>query len=332
MGHVMRCLTLAAEISRRAPIDPLFVMREFAHGIEWARRQGVSVVSLEEKLSPSAELAFACRVIDQEKPEAVITDLRKLVAGLPEAVRERDILCVTIDEWGGEKISSDILVNGTIVPSWHRYELEGAVQCCVGPDYALMEESFAQAHSRERLIGESSRILLAMGGDDPFFLTRKALSAMERLDRSLSGVVVIGPAFTDGTQIRQMAARSRHSWEVAENISDMARRMLEADIGITGGGLIALELACTGTPGFIFCEVDHQQETASVLEKYGAAVNLGLGTNLSEEELARRVADLLNDPAHRAAMQQAGKKLVDGKGCQRIAELILDRLSVQVPA
>ena len=332
MGHVMRCLTLARELSRRAPVEPLFLMREFQHGVEWVKRQGVPVVPLKAEASPSEEIALLCRVIEQERPEAVITDLRKLTAGLAGAVWERELLCVTIDEWGDERITSDLLINGTIVPSWHRYELTGEVQCCVGPNYALLDESFAQAHDLERPVREGSRILIALGGDDPFFLTRKALNALERVGRSFTGVVVIGPAFTDGPEIRQQAARSKHRWEVLENISDMARRMLEADVAVTGGGGIALELACTGTPGFILCEVDHQLETADVLERQGAAVHLGLGTALSEQDLAQKVSDLLGDRARRTAMQRAGKDLVDGKGCQRVAELILDRLSLRVPA
>ncbi len=332
MGHVMRCLTLAHEISRRAPIEPIFVMREFQHGVEWARRQGVAVVTLEAKASPSEEVSFLLRVIEQERAEAVITDLRKLTPGLPVAVRERGLLCITIDEWGGERISSDLLINGTVVPSWHRYELQGEVHCCVGPGYALMDESFAQVHDLERSVGEGTRILIALGGDDPFFLTRKALNALERVERPLSGTVVIGPAFTDGNQIRQMAAQCRHRWEILENISDMARRMWEADVAITGGGLIALELACTGTPGLILSEVEHQLETAEALERHGVAIHLGLGTTLSDQELARKAADLIEDRARRATMQQAGKELVDGKGCQRVAELILDRLSLKVPA
>lgn len=328
MGHVMRCLYLVRELSRFMELRSLFVMKDFQAAVAWVKRQSYPVVILPNDIAPDAEVARMCELVDLEQPAFVVTDLRELTNGLIEAVRVRNILCVTIDEWGNNAVSSDILTNGTIVPSWHRYQLEGEVQCYIGAAYALLDEQFARAHDRARPTNEDvPRVLVALGGDDPFNLTVKAMKGLERITCPLAEIVVIGPAFTTQNQIRQLAAQSRHKCEVYENTSEMAELMLHADIGIAGGGLIALELACAGTPGLIFCEVDHQIDTAETLQAHGAAINLGLGTIFDEAAMADVVMRLLQDETKRRAMSLAGRNLVDGKGCQRIAQAIISMLA-----
>lgn len=330
MGHVMRCLSLARELARLTDVEPIFVMRDFASGIRWVERQPYEVVVLPADLAPEEEAGRLRTLIDARRAHGVITDLRQLPPGVPEAVMAAGALCVTIDEWGRRAITTDILTNGTIVPAWHHYELQGAVQCYIGPRYTVLDPQFAAVHQAPRPPRAGSpTVLIALGGDDPFRLTVKAMRALERIAATLAVTVVVGPAFLDEREIVEAAARSRHRYTVRRNVSDMAALMVQSDVALTGGGLIALELACTGTPGFILCEVSHQLETAAVLEQQGATVSLGFGVAVPEEEMAREVQGLLEDGARRRRMSVAGKRLLDGKGCRRIAEAILGALAAR---
>ena len=53
-------------------------------------------------------------------------------------------------------------------------------------------------------------------------------------------------------------------------------------------------------------------------EKEGTALNLGLGTEVGEEEITEAVAVLMRDYALRAKMSKRGKQLIDGRGIERI--------------
>lgn len=327
MGHVMRCLSLARELARSTTLEPVFVMRAFDLGTRWVAQQGHEVVPLPADLAPREEAERLSALIRERQALGVITDLRTLPSGLLDAVHAAGALCVVIDEWGRRAIRADLLTNGTIVPAWHHYELEGTVRCCIGPRFALLEPQFAELHERPRVSGTGPpRVLAAMGGDDPFFLTAKILRALERIPRALEVTAVVGPAFTNGEEIERLAAASRHRATVRRNVSDMAELMAGSDVALAGGGLVALELACVGTPGFIVCEVSHQLETAAALEREGAAVSLGFGVAVPEEEIAREAAALLDDDGRRARMSASGRRLIDGRGCARIAEAILDGL------
>jgi spore coat polysaccharide biosynthesis protein SpsF len=326
----MRCLYLVRELGRRTAVEPVFMMRAFPNGARWVEQQAYPVVLLPPEAHPETEVARLRELLEARRPDCVMTDLRDLTPGLIETVKAHGILSVTIDEWGGRTIRSDILTNGTIVPSWHQYRVEGEVRCYIGPPYALLDPAFAQAkRPKDSLAHALPRILVALGGDDPFFLTVKAMRALERIPTPLSLTVAIGPAFTDAADIRRLAASSRHRYEVCECAANMAELMGGADVAITAGGLVALEIAACGTPGVILCEVPHQLETAQILQQHGAAVNLGFGVAVSEEEIARVVAELIDDERRRMAMARTGPQLIDGQGCVRIADAILSALSLR---
>ena len=330
MGHVMRCLYLARQLARQRKMTVAFAVKENPWVMQAIQAKEYEIFPLPAE-SSAEEVSRVQEILRSFKADCVITDLRSPTEGLWESIQTLGILSVVIDEWGSKSVPSDLLTNGTIVPAWHRYQPVGDVTCLLGPEYALLDEQFATLHQQERPKHSGiPQVLIALGGDDPFFLTLKALQAAERLANPVCATVVIGPAFTNGRDIREAAARSKHSITVYENVTNMAELMFQADVAITAGGLIALELACSGTPGLILCEVDHQLDTAAVLEAAGAALHLGLGTELSEKKLEGYLSGLLQDKALQASMQQAGKQLIDGKGTARITQAILDKLETKV--
>ena len=330
MGHVMRCLSLVAELVRRSPMEVRFLMRQFQAGVRRVEAQGYVVETIPAEADAPEEVACLRTLLDVRQVEGLITDLRTLTPGLVEEAQAHGVVCATIDEWGNRAICSDLLVNGTIVPAWHTYTFDGQVRACIGPRYALVDPQFAEWHRRPRVPHDGPpRLLIALGGDDPFCLTTKAMRALEPCPQRLDVTVVIGPAFVNDDEIVRAASASRHRYTVHRNASNMAELMAHTDVAFSGGGLTALELACTGTPGVILCEVPHQLETAAVLEQHGAALNLGFGMAVPDTQLLQTTSELLEDEARRRRMSDAGKRLLDGQGCVWVARVILEAIEAR---
>lgn len=332
MGHVMRCITLARELSSDPAIRVEFATRAEPAALRSIGQAGFPVHPLPRAISREEIRPILRDLVIQTDARALLTDLRELEPADLEGAGQAGALTAVIDEWGNKKIRADLLFNGTAVPSWHRYEAGPSVTCYLGLEYTLLEPAFARVHDENREIPEKARrVLIVLGGDDPFHLTVKILESLERLPDPLEITVLIGPAFLkeDETGIHRHARQSRHRVTVAKNVQDVAQRMREADLGIIGGGLTALEAACAGTPALIVCEVDHQVETAVALERAGAAVNMGLGVQASPEKISGQIAALLAGRQERLALSRAGKKLVDGRGTGRVARILREALAAR---
>ena len=128
MGHVMRCLSLVAELVRRSPMEVRFLMRQFQAGVRRVEAQGYAVETIPAEADASEEVACLRTLLDVRQVEGLITDLRTLTPGLVEEAQAHGVVCATIDEWGNRAICSDLLVNGTIVPAWHTYTFDGQVR------------------------------------------------------------------------------------------------------------------------------------------------------------------------------------------------------------
>jgi len=327
MGHVARCVSLVRQLALAKPFEPVFVMKSLPHGVPWVRELGYAVEPLPPEGSTQDEVEHVRALVACRPAACVVTDLRTLTPGLIEAAKAAGALTIVIDEWGHKTIRSALLTNGTIVPAWHHYDIEGNVACYIGARYALLDRQFAEYHGHKKAAhGGQGRVLIALGGDDPCLLTAKTMQALEASARSLNITAVIGPGFIDEDTLRQRAARSRHRYTMLCNVSNMAQLMAWADLGICGGGLVALEMACTGTPSMILCEVPHQLETAAVLQAQAAAVDLGFGVAVPDQALAREVDALLGDADRRRTMGLAGSNLIDGKGCMRLAQVLTEAL------
>jgi spore coat polysaccharide biosynthesis predicted glycosyltransferase SpsG len=83
------------------------------------------------------------------------------------------------------------------------------------------------------------------------------------------------------------------------------------------------EIAALGTPGIVLAQNTREEARMRAFARRGSVEFLGLGTAVSEAEIALRARALLLDAAARRRMSESGRSMVDGLGAQRTAELVL---------
>jgi spore coat polysaccharide biosynthesis predicted glycosyltransferase SpsG len=94
--------------------------------------------------------------------------------------------------------------------------------------------------------------------------------------------------------------------------------MASADLALTAAGSTCWELACLGVPALVVETADNQRWVAAVLAAAGAVERCGRWGDQDPSELAERVAALLADRVRLTAMGTAGRRLVDGRGADRV--------------
>jgi UDP-2,4-diacetamido-2,4,6-trideoxy-beta-L-altropyranose hydrolase len=98
--------------------------------------------------------------------------------------------------------------------------------------------------------------------------------------------------------------------------------MASADLAIGAGGTTSWERACLGLPAIVTAVADNQRDTVLSLVDAGAAISIEAGDQY-QSRLQQAIATLASSREQLAAMSAAAAGLVDGKGADRIAAILM---------
>ncbi|MEW5768641.1 MAG: UDP-2,4-diacetamido-2,4,6-trideoxy-beta-L-altropyranose hydrolase [bacterium] len=336
MGHLVRCLALAAQLKQKIGAEITFVTsteREVRHKVEQAG-YGLAVVS--SKFDLPSDL----------KGDIILTEIRDTELPYMQELRTRGQVLVTFDDLGQGRYAADLVVDANLDPEEDQDRLQMAhllrgypgwrngtklPRYLLGPDYIILREDFTRLADQPRKINPAvKKILVSMGGSDPNNLTAKVLQALSNCNSQsaiqnppLEVDVVIGPAFESEKDFRDYLGQTRNlDFRFRRGVTAIHNLMWEADLAIASAGVTMYELACCGTPAVILAQDSVQVKNTRPFSKAGAIVNLGVGTQVKEAELARVIMDLISDESTRWRMSKAGRCLVDGRGLSRVIKEI----------
>jgi spore coat polysaccharide biosynthesis predicted glycosyltransferase SpsG len=316
MGHVVRCLWLASALSESYGNRIWFCMDQDDIGISVVRSRGWPV------------LPVAAKELGRLDADALIVDLPGGLSS--ESVRSLHqenpgSLVVLMDGTCTGRIEADLVVSPIErlrePSSWRgfrgqRYE---------GTSYAIMDPAFALVPRRfSDLVGEP-RILLSMGGSDPYGLTLQALRALDGMEEKFHVTVAVGPACVHEAELRAWLSAARRQYESRRQDS-LLDLMVNSDFALVSFGTTVYELAATGLPAIALSISEDHARSAEVFARGGSLTHLGLFSTISAARIQGAVRELLENPQLRLAMAQRGQALVDGRGAQRVAKLLLARI------
>ena len=122
--------------------------------------------------------------------------------------------------------------------------------------------------------------------------------------------MIIGPGFENEDEIEDAAASTDAEFNLLRDPDDLPRRMFEADLAVSATGSTVYELLATGTPIIGIPQSDNQRPVADSLK------NSILRCEING--IREHLTSLVEDATLRRKLREDGKKLVDGKGTQRV--------------
>jgi UDP-2,4-diacetamido-2,4,6-trideoxy-beta-L-altropyranose hydrolase len=138
--------------------------------------------------------------------------------------------------------------------------------------------------------------------------------------------VVLGAGNSRADEIRAAASRAAGRMRVESNVSDMARWMTWADLAVSSAGSTSWELCFLGLPAIVLATADCEQPVAESLQQNGACLSLGRAKAMDGEALTTALEELIPAAGSRAAMSAAGRRLVDGRGGERVLDLLKENV------
>ncbi len=183
----------------------------------------------------------------------------------------------------------------------------------IGAEYFPLNPEFLKS---KRIRHGRFTILVTMGGSDPNRLTQKVCKALKHLKWDFKAVIVLGAAF------KEQHIPSDRRFTVIKNPKNIAKLMASSDLAITAFGTTLYELAYMGVPAFIMSNYMREKDEIRTFEKLGTSISLGYFKDVSEASILNVVDRLKHDQKRSLKLSNGGKKLVDGKGVQRIIKLL----------
>lgn len=349
-GHVMRCLTLANELSGKGVICT-FVCREHkGHLIEMIREHGFEATGLPDDpgfespcVSKSdddfpahyswlgaeypADAEQTKKAIRSAKVDWLIVDHYGLDSRWENAMRDSCVRLMVIDDLADRKHDCDLLLDQNYFNfGGDRYHGLIPPHCLrlLGPEYALLREEFSKVlNSLRHRDGFVRRLLIFFGGTDPDNLTGKAIQALNcsELDKLVVDVV-IGLSNPYRQKLCEQI-RKRPLTQLHVQTQQMAKLLNAADLVVGAGGTNTWERLVLGVPSIIVTIGNNQEEFSQDLHEISALTLLGKSSEVTTSQIRDAICLSLNSKSRNKAQSGVGKNLVNSQGSKVVVEIML---------
>lgn len=332
-GHVMRCMALAQAWQDKGG-RVLWVFAEMTASFE-ERLQRENVKSVKIEGSPGSKEDSEQTVTLASKSQAswVVLDGYHFGVEFQTAIKNAHLKLLFVDDNGhAGEYSADFVLNQNVYARASMYKnREPHTQLLLGTRFALLRREFAGSRDWQRTISRSgARVLISLGGSDPENVTSKVLNAtLQARQRSLQVRVIVGGINPHHNEIRDVASNAPFPIQVISDTYDMPSCMMWADVMISSAGSICWESCFFGLPAIVIDIAKNQRSVAERLHELGVAIHLCSAAELKREKIASTLDSLLNSPATRVQMSEAGHKLVDGKGAARVESFMSSPLRLR---
>jgi UDP-2,4-diacetamido-2,4,6-trideoxy-beta-L-altropyranose hydrolase len=345
-GHKMRCLTLANALRARGA-ECLFVCRNHkGNSIQKVSDAGFEVKLLnfdgqrggqnkdEFEFAHAAWLGTSWQVDAEQTIAAIetaffdwiVVDHYALDVRWESALRPYCSKLMVIDDLADRKHSCDLLLNQNLIADLaHRYDGSIPDYCArlLGPDYALLQPEYAvlRAHILPRF-GQVQHIFVFFGGADIHNCTGRTTSVFLSLNRKdISIDVVVSPGHQYENDIREQV-KGHTNITIHGSLPSLAELMAKADLAVGAGGATSWERCCLGLPSLVVTLAENQKPIASELGSLGVVRWVGHHDQVDDKGLKAALLDCLQQD-DLLDWSERCMAVVDGKGCERVASIIL---------
>jgi spore coat polysaccharide biosynthesis predicted glycosyltransferase SpsG len=235
---------------------------------------------------------------------------------------------VAIDDVADRRLPVHLIVNGTVgaTESWytgsHHHAGSSAPLYLLGPSYVLLATEFTRGFDRSNR-DAIERVLVTVGGSDNHNVTPRLIEVGLAELQAARIDVIVGPFFDNMSAIDDAARRADGRvtlWTAPAQMSDL---MAVADVAICGGGQTTYELAAVGTPAVGVRCAANQTKNLDGFAAAGTLLYAGDADDRTlESALRRHLRSLAENADSRTAMSRAGRRIVDGRGADRVAAAI----------
>lgn len=305
MGHVYRALTLAYALTEHEVVflcDP-----RHREGIDKLRGANMRVVEIADDGELVKWLALS-------RPDVLVHDCLDTTTDFMRAFRPYVSRLVSFEDLGDGAREADAVVNAIY---------EGASphsNVYTGKAYVALRDEFLVARPDE-FSEEARRALVMFGGTDPLNLSRRVYELAKSMNADGAGLAfdfVLGPGQRDSgiVPVPELGI------EVARDVARVSDHMRRADLALSSQGRTTFELAAMGVPTIVLAQNEREQ-LHRFAQMDNGFINLGLGSEVSDEDVRSTLEWLVGAPSIRREMRRLMLANDLRGGIKRVKRIIL---------
>ncbi|GAA0841471.1 UDP-2,4-diacetamido-2,4,6-trideoxy-beta-L-altropyranose hydrolase [Marinobacter szutsaonensis] len=349
-GHVMRCLTLAEELRRRGHDCGFICKAHQGHLGDLIAKKGFKLDLLNET-TPEESLADndlesthtgwlggtwqmdanqTQMILAREQPDWLVVDHYALGAQWERLVASEVGQIMVIDDLADRDHECSILLDQNVLDSsgQHRYQRLVNENCILllGPRYALLRPEYAElANALPERDGTVVRVLIFVGGSDPHHLTERYLEALTAPEFShLLVDVVVGANHPSPAAVERLVEQ-RAKTRLYSQLPSLSALMVRADLMLGAGGATNWERMCLGLNALVVSVADNQYKINEALGNQRTLYFLGKVDCLTADSIHATLRTVREYPKSVAEQSSRMRALVDGNGCERVAQLLIEK-------
>lgn len=329
MGHVYRMLTLAKYLRHLYDYEIIFVTRNNKAALDLIESNRFRVYPLRFNASRYDELESLKRVVADVNSGMVVVDLLRRCHEkqfMKKLRSQGNVYIVAFtDVHENREIESDIVINTSFYQNQEDFRHIKGTKYYLGLDYVILPPAYLtiknrQAENRNHV----EKVLICMGGSDHHNLTFTVLKGIDKSDHDFCCDVIVSSAFFQEEKVNRMVKNLRHKVTIYYDQDGILDHLKKADMAITSGGTVHVERMCAGVPGIVINQLRHQCVLSRKASEMGISIDVGFYSAVQSGHLLRAIDTLLKDGALRESMSRRGRKLVDGKGLERVSKIVTE--------
>lgn len=326
-GHIMRCLALAKEIIT-AGEDVRFLIADENPAPVLAEAGFDYIVLHSDWQNLSTDVKQVKTLLQKENSPTLLIDTYSITKEYVDSLKPyaKIVYLGSKQEFLGDL---DLLINYStdIDYDFYNSNYSKRTSLLLGPAYAPLREEFQNS---EKTYGERiNRILITTGNTDRDHMVGAILATLLPLIEGTDIVIdtVIGRMFDDKEYLHLTYDNNGHVC-FHENVKSMSSLMKNSDLAISANGTTVYELSAIGLPTITFAMVSEQIRSAEALSRLGVVYYCGRSFEDQEqclELIYSRVSYYMQHNDEMLKLAQKAHDLIDGNGCKKIVDKILNR-------
>lgn len=352
-GHVMRCLTLADALKKQGA-ECYFICREHPGnliGLITQRGHHVDALpyidlSQEGKLqNHTIDLAHASwlgstqkedsslciPIMEALKPDWLVVDHYALDVRWEKALRLYCKKVMIIDDLADRQHDCDILIDQNYLSLYEqRYDhlVPVTTKKLLGPSFVLLRDEFSALRKKilKPTLGAEAYFLINFGGVGNYFLLSKVIEAINIFQQESFFIVTGKLEAHQFLELRKAISYSKV--KIVETTINIANLMSQSQYAIGACGSTVWERFCLGLNSGLIEMAENQTPLLNYLTKMNLIDNLGNVNSLTTDDILKLLQNLDLTDAKYSHRKTAIMSLIDGKGTQRVVEIILEVANV----